>query len=266
MPASPRSSEIAAHAADPDPQSRWTLAEISAALNSTPRPTVPPPAPPATLASPISVPLISPSPVSVPPAVARAVVPAVVRAVVRNDARTLPPSNRRTPEPATIHGFPKWILVGAAGVVLLIFGLDRPRSGYVATQPRVVPVSLPAETPAETPVPALPAAAVPNLAEPEVAVPKVAVPAVPKPPTAAGKEMWRVIAFTYRTRAAAAKKVEQLNQYHPGIDAAVFSPKDNTYYLVALGGRMSHEDAVRLQRSARGKGLPRDLYVQNYSE
>jgi hypothetical protein len=28
---------------------------------------------------------------------------------------------------------------------------------------------------------------------------------------------------------------------------------------------MTYEDAVRLQRSARDKGLPRDLYVQNYS-
>jgi hypothetical protein len=28
---------------------------------------------------------------------------------------------------------------------------------------------------------------------------------------------------------------------------------------------MTHEEAVRLQRTVRGKGLPRDLYVQNYS-
>ena len=33
-----------------------------------------------------------------------------------------------------------------------------------------------------------------------------------------------------------------------------------------VGGRMSHDEAVRLQRMARGKGLPRDLYVQNYSD
>jgi hypothetical protein len=79
--------------------------------------------------------------------------------------------------------------------------------------------------------------------------------------------MWRVIAFTYRTRVAAEKKVQQLNQYHPGLNATVFSPKDKSgYYLVSLGGRMTHEAAVRVQRSARGKGLPRDLYVQNYSQ
>ena len=29
---------------------------------------------------------------------------------------------------------------------------------------------------------------------------------------------------------------------------------------------MTHEEALRLQHSARGKGLPRDLYVQNFTE
>ena len=86
-------------------------------------------------------------------------------------------------------------------------------------------------------------------------------------PPPAGKEMWRVIAFTYRTRDAAAKKVQELNQHHSALNAAVFSPKNKRgYYLVSLGGRMTREEAVRLQRTARGKGLPRDLYVQNYLE
>jgi hypothetical protein len=77
--------------------------------------------------------------------------------------------------------------------------------------------------------------------------------------------MWRVIAFTYRTRDAAARKAHQLNQDHPGLNAAVFRPEDSGgYYLVSLGGRMTHDEAVHLQHSARGKGLPRDLYVQNY--
>jgi hypothetical protein len=219
MSASPQSSEIAAHAADPDPQTRWTLAEIGAALeHSPPLPTAP--APPAAV-----------SPVSEP-------------SVVPNDAPGPPPSYRR----AAAYRFPtKWIFAGAAAVVLLIFGLNRPRLSGVAGQSRVAAVRLPAATPAP--------------------LPKVAVPEAPKPSPVGGKENWRVIAFTYRTRDAAAKKVEQLNQYHPGLDAAVFSPKDRRdYYLVSLGGRMTHEEAVHLQHSARGKGLPRDLYVQNYSE
>jgi len=46
----------------------------------------------------------------------------------------------------------------------------------------------------------------------------------------------------------------------------VFLPNDKGgYYLVSLGGRMTREEAERLQHSARGKGLPPDLYVQNYS-
>jgi hypothetical protein len=231
MPGSPKSSEIAAHAADPNPQTRWTLAEINAALKP---PTAPPPAPLLAISPPVSVPLVSASPVSGPPI------------VVRDDAPALPPSYRRPPELATAHRFLKWIVAGAAGVLLLILGLNRPRLANVATQSRVASVSLPAETPVAAPLPRA---------------------AVPKPSLAAGKEMWRVIAFTYRTRDAAAKKVQQVNQHHPGLNATVFSPKDKRgYYLVSLGGRMTREEAIRLQRSARGKGFPGDLYVQNYAE
>jgi hypothetical protein len=153
------------------------------------------------------------------------------------------PSIRRGVEHRTIRRFPKWIFVGAAGVLLLIAGLNLPRSAGVATQPPVASVPPPAETPV------------------------VAAPAAPQPTAAAGQEMWRVIAFTYRSRSAAAKRVELLNQHHPELNAAVFSPNERKgYHLVALGGRMTHEAALRLQRNARGKGLPRDLYVQNYLE
>jgi len=241
MSASPKSSEIAAHAADPNPQTRWTLAEISAALNA-PLPTVPPPAPPPPVASPVSVPPLAVAPVSVPPVVVR-----------RNSADTAP-STRRGVEHATLRRFPKWIFVGAAGVLLLIAGLNRPRSAGVATQSPVASVSVPAETPVRAPLP-------------KAAAPEVAAPAIPRPTAAGGKEMWRVIAFTYRSQSAAAKRVELLNQHHPELNAAVFSPNERKgYHLVALGGRMTHEAAIRLQRTARGKGLPRDLYVQNYSE
>ena len=90
--------------------------------------------------------------------------------------------------------------------------------------------------------------------------------AKPSPLPPAGKEMWRVIAFTYRSKEAAAKKAQELNRKVPGIEAAVFSPSDRVgYYLVSVGGRLTREEAVALQRSARGKGLPRDLYIQNYT-
>jgi eukaryotic-like serine/threonine-protein kinase len=256
MPASAKSLAIAAHTVDPDPEARWTLAEISAALaeayrEELPLPTAPEPEPPPAVSSPMSVPVIPMPEVSVAPiSIAQVSVP---QGVVRNDAPALPPSGRRAPERATASGFPKWILVGAAVVVFLILGLNwgRPKDG--ATQPGVASASNPVETVAPEP-------------SPTTAAPKVMAPALPKPSPAAGQEMWRVIAFTYRTREAAAKKVQQLNEYHPGINAAVFSPNDKGgYYLVSLGGRMTREEAERLQRSARGKGLPHDLYVQNYS-
>jgi hypothetical protein len=235
MRASPKSSLIAAHAADPNAQSRWTLAEISVALEPPVR-AVPPPALPLPAAAP------APAPIAVP-VLATPVLES--QAVVRREAAA--------DERAATHPFPKWIFVGAAAVLLLVVGLSRRRPAEVIAPPPVAAVSLPAGSPAPTP--------------PKEAVPESAVPAVPKPSPVAGKEMWRVIAFTYRTRAAAAKKVQQLNQYHPGLNAAVFSPKGTGgYYLVSLGGRMTKEDAVRLQHSARGKGLPRDLYVQNYAE
>ncbi len=79
--------------------------------------------------------------------------------------------------------------------------------------------------------------------------------------------MWRVIAFTFRTRAAAVKKVEQINQRHPRLEAAVFSPKEKQgYYLVALGGRMNHEEAVRMEKKARAEHVSPDLFVHNYVE
>jgi hypothetical protein len=241
MPASSKSSEIAAHAADPNPQTRWTLAEINAALNAA-LPAVPPPAELLTVSTPVSAPPIPVAPVSVAPV------------AVRDSPPDPAPSHPPTPKPALVHRFPKWIFVGAAGVLLLIVGLNLPRSAGVASQSRVASVSLPAETPAPAPLP-------------NAAVPEVAVPAVPKPSPDSGKEMWRVIAFTYRSRSAAEKRVELLQQHHPELNATVFSPNDKKgYHLVSLGGLLTLEKTLRLQRRAQGKGLPRDLYVQNYSE
>jgi hypothetical protein len=79
--------------------------------------------------------------------------------------------------------------------------------------------------------------------------------------------MWRLIAYTYAARPAAETKAKSINEKWPDLHAHVFSPAGGKgMYLVALGGRMTHEDALRLQKEARAKGLPRDIYVQNYQE
>ena len=76
-----------------------------------------------------------------------------------------------------------------------------------------------------------------------------------------------MIAFTFRTRAAAVRKVEQINQRHPRLEATVFSPKEKRgYYLVALGGRMSHEEAVRMEKKARAEHVSPDVFAHNYVE
>src|SRR4029077_8909053 len=151
----------------------------------------------------------------------------------KNDAPSLPPPHRHTSEPVIPYRFPKWIFVGAAGVLLLILGLNLRKPAEVASRPPVASESRPVE---------IPATVIPPPAPAPVAK---AAPSAPKPSTVPGKAIWRVIAFTYRTHEAAAKKVKQLNQYHPDLHATVFTPKDrHGYYLVALGGRMTHDEAV----------------------
>ena len=243
--ASPISSVVAAHAADPNPQARWTLAEINAALDASPPVVAPPAPPPPTLPEPSAA---GPSDAAPP------VAPAPTHpAPIEDLPLALPPSShRRFREPVAPFRFPKWIFAGVAGLLLLILALNRSNTARVSTPSPVAPVSLPSETLAPSPVPHPAASPVPSVSRPS--------------PLEPGK-IWRVIAFTYRVREPAAAKAKQLNQHHPGLNAAVFSPKGRKgYYLVSLGGRMTHDDAVRLQRSARGKGLPRDLYVQNYSD
>jgi hypothetical protein len=157
--------------------------------------------------------------------------------------RLAAPVHHRDEEFTPSKGFPKWIVFGIAALLLaiLMFNLRRP------------------------PEPVRPAtSAIPERIE-RVAPPPPVSAAAPIVETVQGQ--WRVIAFTYGSRAAAEKKVGEVNRRWPSLNASVFVPKDKRgYYLVALGGRMKHEDASRLQHKARSLGLPRDTYVQNYSE
>ncbi len=76
---------------------------------------------------------------------------------------------------------------------------------------------------------------------------------------------WRVIAFTYNREGQAKDKAAAIAQKHPELRPAVFTPNGRAPYLVALGGPMSREESLALVRKLRGKGLPRDLYAQNYN-
>ena len=71
------------------------------------------------------------------------------------------------PERAATHPFPKWVFVGAAGVLLLVLGLNRRRPAEAVAPSPVAAVSLPAETPAPAPLP-------------KAAIPESVVSTVPK--------------------------------------------------------------------------------------
>ncbi|MFP5237755.1 MAG: hypothetical protein ACLGSD_17810 [Acidobacteriota bacterium] len=77
-------------------------------------------------------------------------------------------------------------------------------------------------------------------------------------------EVWRVVAYTYHRREQAEKKSAELAQRNPGLQAAVFSPNGRAPYLVTVGGDLNREQAYAMARRARGMGLPRDTYAQNY--
>jgi eukaryotic-like serine/threonine-protein kinase len=188
-------------------------------------------------AGPQSGPAPVPAPVEIAPAAPKAAPPVP-------PARDFPP-----PEPKR---FPKWVLVGAAGVVLLIFGLNLRHAPEVPAQP---------EPPAPGPAPVVAAPAVPK--------PSPVAEAIATPPSKPASEpapagMWRVIVFTYRTREAAAAKAEQINERHPELQATVLQARGKKGdYRIVLGGPMSREDAERLQQKARAARVARDVYLQN---
>jgi len=183
-----------------------------------------------------------------------------------------PPTRIASPDSASPNRFPKWILVGAAGVVLLVLGLNLRRSPDAPAQ-RVPPPAPVAAAPASpSPVPAAPKPTPFGTRPAPARETRTAAKSDPRPPSKretrtdpAGQAKWRVIAFTYRTRDAALRKAEQVNQRHPEFAATVFSPKEaKGFYLIALGGRMTHDEALRVQKQARV--VSRDIYVQNYVE
>ena len=144
--------------------------------------------------------------------------------------------------PPPQKGFPKWILVGAAAVVLLILGLN-----FRSAPETPVP---PATVPAPTPIVAAPVPHASSAAE------------VVSKPSPLGNGKWRVIAFTYRTHDAAARKANQINERHPELEATVFSPRGKGF-LISFGGPLSRQDAVSMQKKAHAAHVARDVRLEN---
>jgi eukaryotic-like serine/threonine-protein kinase len=82
------------------------------------------------------------------------------------------------------------------------------------------------------------------------------------------RAVWRVIAYTYTAWRDAEKQALAINHKWPELKAEVFAPKGANHppYVVALGGRMNREEAAGVLQKARSHGLPRDIYMQNFSD
>ena len=229
---------IARRATAEDRRDRWTLAEIAQALEPTP-------------AEPVIVREIARE---TPREVPLEVPPQIPRQIARQPiiAGSAPPVIRPEEAESPSGGVPKWIYAGVAVLLLLIlfFNLRRhteePRRAAIPQQPPVV-----AQSPAVSQAPGVTAASAPSRVEPA--------------PVESGP--WRVIAFTFKSLETAAAKAKHINERWPSLHAGVFAPRElHGYYLVALGDRMSRDQAAQLQRKARRMGLPRDTFIQNYRE
>jgi hypothetical protein len=118
-----------------------------------------------------------------------------------------------------------------------------------------------ARTPAARPVEAPP----PVKMEAKTAAPLAAAPAVRPIVPADPQAVWRVVSYTFNQAKDAQKKANSINEKWPTLHAAVFAPEPGrSPYLVALGGRMTRDEAMRLRRKAVAAGLPRDTYAQNF--
>ena len=225
-------------------------------------------------ADPLAGPMENPAPVEIPPIEDGGAGPAPEAA-----APVPPPVPARVPSPVPLapaltsappRRFPKWPFVAAAGVVLLVLALNR-HTPQPSAQPAPATTTLPSNAPVDAPSEpkASPFGETSHSPAPKPAFKPASPPAstlaskaVPAP-----KTMWRVSAFTYLSRADAARKADQVNRSHPDFAASVFEPKNKEgFYLVAIGGFMTHADAVRLQKMARAGGVSPDVYIQNFVE
>jgi eukaryotic-like serine/threonine-protein kinase len=199
------------------------------------------------------------------------------------DPRPLAPTRPSLARRSSRRALPLWAYAALAAVLAGLGFLFLPKSVPLILPPAApsqysTPATVKAPSPAlpETPGPASPvtpptsAETAPLTSEPTA--PKAghtnsasaAAPSAEAPPHP--REAWRVVAYTYSRYPDAQRKAKTINHRWPGAKAAVFSPYGSSRppHIVALGGLMTRDQAVRLLKIARGKGLPRDIYIQNY--
>lgn len=246
---------------------------------------------------PVAPPPPEPKPISTPKPQPKPPTPAPKVNVVRHQPAkpTSAPTRDRqpvvTPVPEAAVSR-RWIWVGIAAILVLgiawllrpkstapVATVPAPRTATTPTAPQTARSSPPASTPqyppsGETKVLQPDGTATAKTAPPPARTTSTTVTkAAPRaasiaatPATSTRGDIWHVILYTYGRSEDATRMAETINKRHPGLQAQVFSAKDNEGpYLVTAGGGMSREEATQARRKAVGNGMPRDSYIQNYN-
>jgi serine/threonine protein kinase len=281
--------------------SRWSLAQVAAALRPPTAPAVgSAAAPPSravasatpTPAEPLAANPVPAVPASPKPAIAAQEAP---RAVRPTPPRPAPPSPAPPPissrpvsprkreedeeEDAAPRSSRTIAIYAALALVILLIAvwLFRPHSNSQSNSNTNSPA---ASSAVPSSAPSLPAAAPPQKPDANQPARPSAARSAPthaaKPAEAAAgtiatgsRSIWRVVAFTYNREDQAKRKTEEIGQQHADLEPSVLSLPAGGHprFLVTIGGAMSSRgQALALRDKAAALGLPADTYVENFSQ
>lgn len=81
------------------------------------------------------------------------------------------------------------------------------------------------------------------------------------------KNVWFVIAGSFRTQDAAEQRAQEIRRRYPGFSAEVYAPYGgNPYYAVVIGALLTQEEARNLQQKAISAGFPKDTYLWTFPQ
>ena len=249
----------------------WGLAQISAVLTPpvaavAATPVVPASSPAAQQQLPLPIPEAN---AASAPAISEKPVPAPAEGAAPRVVLPKPPLKvDRTEEPVE-HDLLRqrfWVVVACAAVLLIVvLGwrlMHKSSQANAASQPitTLAEVGQPKGTASAAPATATASPA-------PAASAKVAADSSGSHPVATidRERPWRLIVYTYNHQDQAQHKADQLAQRFATLQPEVFSPTGRAPYLVTLGGAMTREDAASFEAKVAGNGLPRDMYIQNYT-
>jgi serine/threonine protein kinase len=222
---------IIEHCLDTDPTRRWTVPQISDALNGG--------------------------------VVADAIPARDAGHTVQQSAASprLPSPARTTSDFSEERKRPSWIV--PAGVALVILVLLTWAVARTKSSPKDVATSPGGGQTAAQPVPYTAPAFVrstpPTLSEAPVR------PVNAKRGGSRKDSQWFVVVATYSQRQSAEHRASQVTKKWPGFPAKVFTPPiQNPHFLVVIGSNLSEDQAESLRKRSRAAGLPQDLYIKRF--